>query len=166
MGRASQRLHWSVWLAVLAHLAPAPAAAEFEIQESTIDPGEIQLQYRGAWRPNPLPKDDEADSDALLVEDSSLRQSHDFELQMSVTSHWLLALTHSFDEPVDDDFRLSAIEFESQVELITRAGEGLGLAVQAGTERPLREVREETDPDFHFGPIVEISKWNTNGIYF
>ena len=79
---------------------------------------------------------------------------------MSVTSHWLLALTHAFDEPVDDDFRLSAIEFESQFELITREDDGLGFAVQGGMEQPFGKARSEADPDFHFGPIVELSKSN------
>lgn len=171
MRGVGQRLHWAACLTVLAYLAPAPAAAEFEIQESTIDPGEIQLQYRGAWHSGLPAQDGDPDLDLLPdIEESDLRQSHDFELQMSVTSHWLLALTHSFDEPATGDFRLSAIEFESQIELITRAGDGLGLAVQGGTERPLRDAQEEADPDFHFGPIVELSKWNftlvTNPLFF
>lgn len=138
-----------------------PAVAEFEIQESTIDPGEIQLQYRGAWHSGIPPQEEAADLDPLPdIEEAPLRQSHEFELQMSVTSHWLLALTHAFDEPIQGDFRLSAIEFETQVEFITREGDGLGLAVQGGTERPVHEARLETDPDIHFGPIVELSKSN------
>lgn len=146
--------------AVLA-VSAGPAFAEFEIQESTIDPGEIQLQYRGAWHSGIPPQEEAEDLDPLPdIEEAPLRQSHEFELQMSVTSHWLLALTHAFDEPVQDDFRLSAIEFETQVEFITREGDGLGLAVQGGTERPVHEARLETDPDIHFGPIVELSKSN------
>jgi hypothetical protein len=141
----------------------APALAEFEIQESTIDPGEVQLQYRGAWHSG-LPAGIlpvELDLDVLPDdEEAPLRQSHEFELQMSITSHWLIAVTHAFDEPVNDDFRLSAIEFESQVELITREGEGLGLAFQGGTERPVFAARDEAAPDIHFGPIVELAKSN------
>lgn len=149
----------------------APAAAEFEIQESTIDAGEIQLQYRGAWHSG-LPAREAVADIGLLPDDEEapLRQSHEFELQMSPTSRWLVALTHAFDEPVADDFRLSAIEFESQIEFIERRGDGLGLAIQGGTERPLHDAREETDPDFHFGPIVELSKSNftlvTNPLFF
>jgi hypothetical protein len=136
--------------------AANPAMAEFEIQESTIDPGEIQLQYRGAWHSG-LPA---GETGPVLPDDEEapLRQSHEFELQMSPTTHWLLALTHAFDEPADGDFRLSAIEFESQIELITREGNGLGFAVQGGVEKPVLEAREEEAPDFHFGPIVELAQ--------
>ena len=152
---------------------PAPAFAEFEIQESTIDAGEIQLQYRGAWRPNPL-MGTEVDDDDILPDDelseADLRQSHDFELQMSPTSRWLMALTHTFEEPADGEFRLTAIEFESQIEFIEREGDGVGFAIQAGTERPVQEARRDEDPDFHFGPIVELSLSNftlvTNPLFF
>lgn len=162
MLRASRRIFVRI-TAVTAFLSVSvvPATAEFEIQESTIDPGEIQLQYRGAWHSGIPPQEEAADLDPLPdIEEAPLRQSHEFELQMSPTSHWLMALTHAFDEPVDGDFRLSAIEFETQVELITREGDGIGLAVQGGTERPVLEARQEADPDFHFGPIVELSKSN------
>jgi hypothetical protein len=139
-------------------LPVAPALAEFEIQESTIDPGEIQLQYRGAWHSG-LPKGDAADLDVLPDEEEApLRQSHDVELQMSITSHWLVALTHTFDEPIAGDFRLSALEVESQIELITLVGDGLGLAVQGGVEKPLLEARREEASDFSLGPIIELAK--------
>jgi hypothetical protein len=140
----------------------SPVSAEFEIQESTIDAGEIQLQYRGAGHSGLAKGNQEAPPAAESVlpdeEEGPLRQSHEFELQMSVTSHWLLAFTHAFDQPDDEDFRLSAIEFESQIELITLEGDGFGLAVQGGGEKPLEEAIEEEPGDFHFGPIVELAK--------
>lgn len=158
---ARRMFHRVAVVGVVLVLPAAPVRAEFEIQESTIDPGEIQLQYRGAWHSGVPAGEDVVDLDLLPDdEEAPLRQSHEFELQMSVTSHWLLALTHAFDEPIDDDFRLSAIEIESQIELITRDGEGLGLAFQGGTEQPVHDARGETDPDIHFGPIVELSKRN------
>jgi hypothetical protein len=152
--RGGQRLATGALLLSVA--SAGPAFAEFEIQESTIDPGEIQLQYRGAWHSG-LPK---GDTGPVLPDDEEapLRQSHEFELQMSPTSHWLLALTHGFDEPVDGEFRLSAIEFESQIELITLEGNGLGLAIQGGVEKPVFEASEEEPPDFHFGPILEVAQ--------
>jgi hypothetical protein len=157
----ASRFSHAAALAAFLLASAAPALAEFEIQESTIDPGEIQLQYRGAWHSGLPAGEDVADLDPLPdIEEAPLRQSHEFELQMSVTSHWLLALTHAFDEPVADDFRLSAIEFETQFELVTREGEGLGFAIQGGTERPVHDARLEADPDIHFGPIVELSKSN------
>ncbi len=140
-------------------LSVAPALAEFEIQESTIDAGEVQIQYRGAWHSG-LPKGDAAEDLDLLPdeEEAPLRQSHDLELQMSITSHWLVALTHTFDEPIRDQFRLSAIEVETQIELITLVGDGLGLAVQGGVEKPVLEASREEAPDFSLGPIVELAK--------
>ena len=133
--------------------------AEFEIQESTIDPGEIQLQYRGAWHSG-LPRGTRVVDVDILPDDEEapLRQSHEFEIQMSPTSHWLLALTHAFDEPADGEFRLSAIEFESQIEIITLEGDGLGLAIQGGIEKPVFEAGDEEPPDFHFGPILEVAQ--------
>jgi hypothetical protein len=145
--------------ATIAIAAATPALAEFEIQESTIDPGEIQLQYRGAWHSGVPAADLDDDVDLGLIIDEPealLLQSHEFEFQMSVTSRWLLALTHAFAEPVGDHFQLAAIEFESQIEFIEREGDGVGLAIQGGME--------------HFGPIVELSKSNftlvTNPLFF
>jgi hypothetical protein len=159
--------------ATIAIAAATPALAEFEIQESTIDPGEIQLQYRGAWHSGVPAADLDDDVDLGLIIDEPealLLQSHEFEFQMSVTSRWLLALTHAFAEPVGDHFQLAAIEFESQIEFIEREGDGVGLAIQGGMEKPVQEASEKFDPDFHFGPIVELSKSNftlvTNPLFF
>ena len=145
----------------LTSVLATPALAEFEIQESTIDPGEIQLQYRGAWHGGlPSIDSEEAEVDALLPadEEAPLRQSHEAELQMSVTSHWLLAITHGFEQAVDDSLKLTSIEAETQVELITREGDGLGFAVQGGVEQPVLDARDEEAGDYHFGPIVELAK--------
>ena len=157
--------------AILLMSAVVPAFAEFEIQESTIDPGEIQLQYRGAWHSGLPPVEDVADIELVPgSEIEAVKQSHEFEIQMSVTSRWLLAFTHAFEEPIDDDFQLTAIEVESQIELIERRGDGLGLAFQGGIENPVWDAKEENDPDVHFGPIVELSKSNftlvTNPLFF
>jgi hypothetical protein len=132
------------------------ALAEFEIQESTIDPGEIQLQYRGAWHSG-LPRGSRVNDDDILPDDEEapLRQSHEFELQMSPTTYWLVAITHGFDQPINGDFRLSAIEVETQFELITLEERGIGFAIQGGVEKPVFEAAKEDPPDFHFGPILE-----------
>jgi hypothetical protein len=136
--------------------AAGPALAEFEIQESTIDEGEIQLQYRGAQhgglprvKTGPVLPDDE---------EAPLRQSHEFEIQMSITSHWLVAVTHGFDKLDDDDLKLTALEAETQIELITLEGDGLGFAIQGGFERAVASARKTEPDDVHFGPIVELAK--------
>lgn len=138
----------------------APAYAEFEIQESIIEEGEIQLQYRGAWHSGLAKGDKEIPVGDVLPDDEEapLRQSHEAELQMSITSHWLMALTHAFDMPDDDTVRLSAIEGETQFELITLEGNGIGFAVQGGIEKPLGKAKEEEAGDIHFGPIMEVAK--------
>jgi hypothetical protein len=61
--------------------APPPAHAEFEIQEATIEQGEIQIQYSGAehWG-------------LAGPEYDPLRQSHELELQMGITDDWLLSV--------------------------------------------------------------------------
>lgn len=134
------------------------AAAEFEIQESTIDPGEIQLQYRGAWHSG-LPNET-TEPDIFLPDDEEtpFRQTQEFELQFSANSVWLLALTHAFDQPDGETIRLSAVEFESQLEIITLVGDGLGFAVQGGVEKPLRAAAQEEAKSAHIGPIVEWAK--------
>lgn len=158
IARAGRAFGWALapGLAVALALGGArDAAAEFEIQESIVEPGEIQLQYRGAWHSG-LPKET-ADPDAFLPDDEEtpFRQTQEFELQMSVNSIWLLALTHGFDQPDEDSFRLSAIEFESQLEIIELEGNGLGFAVQGGFEIPLGETADQEAKSAHFGPIVE-----------
>jgi hypothetical protein len=125
-------------------------------RKSTIAKGEIQLQYRGAQHdgvqrgtPGPnLPDDEEA----------PLRQSREFEIQMSITSHWPVAITHGFDKPDGDSLNLTALEAETQVELITLEGNGLGFAIQGGFEKAVGRAAKNEPGDVHFGPIVELAK--------
>ena len=100
-----------------------PAHAEFEIQESQVEKGELEFEYRGAvhWGFPKQEKEDAKDSDddeeGLEEEDEEegpLRQSHDFEFQYGITERWLFSTTLSADEPLDEDFNLSSVESESQ----------------------------------------------------
>ena len=126
-------------------------------RKSTIDEGEIQLQYRGAQHGG-LPRG--VDNDEVLPDDEEapLRQSHEFEIQMSITSHWLVAVTHGFDKLDGDDLELTALEAESQIELITLEGDRFGFAVQGGFEKAVSGARDTEPDDVHFGPIVELAK--------
>ncbi|MEG6507574.1 hypothetical protein V6C03_01160 [Methyloligella sp. 2.7D] len=147
-------------LAALGALA-SPALAEFEVQESTIDAGEIQLQYRGATHHGLAETDDPDD-------DLPLDQSQEFELQMSPTSHWLLAFTQGYTQPDGETFDINAIEFETQVEIVTLEGDGFGFAMQGGIEQPVGNGRGDPG-DLHFGPIFEYGKGDfllTNDILF
>lgn len=146
---------------LLAVAVPDIARAEFEVQESTIDAGEIQLQYRGASHTGLAEFEDEDD-------EKPLRQSQEFELQMSPTSHWLLAFTQGYTVPDGETFEINAIEFETQVEIITLEGEGIGFAMQGGLEHGVGNAPEGSG-DFHFGPIFEYGKGDfllTNDILF
>jgi hypothetical protein len=137
-------------------LVATPARPEFEIQESTIAKGEMQLQYRAAQHAG-VPRDPIG---PILPDDEEapLRQSHEFEIQMSITSHWLVAVTQGFDKPDGESLNLTAFEAETQFELITLRGDGLGFAIQGGFEEPVGRNALTEPGDVHFGPIVELAK--------
>ena len=140
-----------------------PAHAEFEIQESQVEKGEKEFEYRGAvhWGFPKQEKEDATDSgrdeENAVEEDEEegpLRQSHDFEFQYGITDRWLFSTTLSADEPINQGFNLSSVGLELQYELIEREGNGIGLAFQ--TEYGF--ATRGGDPDeFGFGPIVELA---------
>jgi hypothetical protein len=136
------------------------ALAEFEIQESNIEKGEVELEYRGAvhWG---FPKAEREEAEeggegALDTEEAEapLRQSHDFEAEWGVTNWWLLAITLGTEQPLGEDFNLTSVELETQVELKERKGNGIGLAFQAGYG--IATIGGEAD-EIEFGPIVELA---------
>ncbi|HUU66573.1 MAG TPA: hypothetical protein VMW57_04725 [Methyloceanibacter sp.] len=142
-----------------------PALAEFEIQESEVEKGEVELEYRGAvhWGvPNPGGEeakggdDDEAVVGALEEEEEEpgLRQSHDFEIQYGITERWMISTSVSADEPLDQDFNVSEVEIEGQYELIERDGNGIGLAFAAGYGFATRSGEAD---ELEFAPIVELA---------
>ena len=88
------------------------ALAEFEIQKSQVEKGEVELEYRGAvhWG---FPGDAKGAEEGALEEEEEgdfPRQSHDFELQYGMTERWLFSTTLSADEPLDADFNVSSVE--------------------------------------------------------
>ncbi len=141
----------------------APALAEFEIQESGVEKGEVELEYRGAVHSG-FPQAGEASGDdeegeeigALEEEEEGefLRQSHDFEFQLGITERWMFSTTLGTDEPLDQDFDLSSVEIEGQYELIQREGNGLGLAFITGYGFATRSGEAD---EIEFGPIVELA---------
>jgi hypothetical protein len=162
--RGAQRLVLAAAISALAALGLTvgtvkPAFAEFEIQESNIEKGEVELEYRGAvhWG-FPKAEKEEAEEDdedgALDTEEAEapLRQSHDFEAEWGVTNWWLLAITLGTEQPLGEEFNLTSVELETQVELKERKGNGLGLAFQAGYG--IATIGGEAD-EIEFGPIVE-----------
>jgi hypothetical protein len=141
-----------------------PVLAEFEIQEAGIEKGEVELEYRGAyhWGFARTEKEEagedaeEGGAGALDTEEAEapLRQSHDFETQWGATEWLLLSLTLTGDQPLHEDFALSAVELEGQVELIERKGNGIGLAFQGSYGFATRGGEAD---EIEFGPIVELA---------
>jgi hypothetical protein len=140
-----------------------PAHAEFDIQEATIDKGEVQLTYRGAvhWG---IPNADKegtgggVDGAAVLdQEEAPVRQSHEFEAQYGVTDWWLTSITLGTEQPDGEDFGVSSVEFETQFQFLKRHGDGVALAIQGGYEKAINHGDEQNADAIGFGPIVEIA---------
>ena len=163
--RHAQRLALTAAVSALAALGltiitTKVALAEFEIQESQVEKGEVEVEYRGAvhWG---FPKAEREEAEeggegALDTEEAEapLRQSHDFEAEWGVTNWWLLAITLGTEQPLGEDFNLTSVELETQVELKERKGNGIGLAFQAGYG--IATIGGEAD-EIEFGPIVELA---------
>lgn len=88
-----------------------PALAEFEIQESQVEKGEVELEYRGAvhWgfpkaeREEAEEEEEEGEEGGALEEEEEgefLRQSHDFEFQWGITDRFMLSTALTADEPL------------------------------------------------------------------
>jgi len=163
--RSAQRLVLTAAISALAALGLAvgttkPALAEFEIQESQVEKGEVELEYRGAVHSG-FPKAEreeaeEGEEEGALEEEEGefLRQSHDFEIQYGITERWMVSVGVSADEPLDGDFALSSAEVELQYEIVERKGNGLGLAFQGGYGFATRGGEAD---EIEFGPIVELA---------
>ena len=79
------------------------AFAEFEIQESQVEKGEVELEYRGAVHsgfPRREREDAEEDEGGGVLEEEEegefLKQSHDFEIQYGITERWMISFHSSF----------------------------------------------------------------------
>jgi hypothetical protein len=171
--RFAQRLAFSAAVSALAAAGiivgtAKPALAEFEIQESNIEKGEVELEYRGAvhWgfpkqeREEAEEDEEEGEAGGVIDEEEAevpLRQSHDFEAEWGVTNWWLVAITLGTEQPLGEDFDLTSVELETQFELVERKGNGLGLAFQGGYG--IATIGGEAD-EIEFGPIIELATGN------
>jgi Putative MetA-pathway of phenol degradation len=131
-------------------MLPKPALAEFQIQEATIEKGETEFEYRGAYHWG-VPEATESNENA-----NDLVQSHEFELQYSFTNWLLVQLTVGLEQPLHEDFEASDVEIEPEVALIKRKGDGIALSFQGGYEK---STNGEADV-IGFGPIVELASKN------
>ena len=138
-----------------------PAFAEFEIQESQIEKGEVEIEYRGAvhWGfPGAERKAAEGEEGAALEDEEVgefLRQSHDLEFQWSFANRWMISTALSADEPLDEDFDLSSVEIELQYEVIERKGNGLGLAFIGAYGFATRGGEAD---EIEFAPFFELAR--------
>jgi hypothetical protein len=102
------------------------AHAEFQIQEATIEKGETEFEYRGAYHWG-VPEATENNENA-----NDLVQSHEFELEHAFINWWLMQFTLGTEQPLHEDFNLSDVEIESEFGLIKRKGDGIALSFQVG----------------------------------
>jgi hypothetical protein len=135
-------------LAATAIMLPRHALAEFQIQEASIEKGETEFEYRGAYHwgvPGITANNPNA---------NDLVQSHELELQYSPTDWWLVQLTVELDQPLHEDFEASGVEFETEFALIKRKGDGAALSFQVGYDQST--IGEANV--LAFGPILELAK--------
>ena len=161
MLRGAQRLALSAAVSALAAAgltmsATTSALAEFEIQETQVEKGEIEIDYRGAVHSgfNRAKREDDDGEEEEEEEGEFLRQSHDFEPQWGVTDRFMLSFALSADEPLEDDFDLSSVEIELQYEVIEREGDGIGLAVIGAYGFATRSGEAD---EIEFAPFVEVA---------
>ena len=164
--RAAQRLALIAALVVatawsLAIVTAKTALAEFEIQESQVEKGEVEFEYRGAvhwgFPGRERAGAEEGEEGGALEEEEEgefLRQSHDFEFQWSVTDRWMFSTALSADEPLDEDLDLSSVELELQYELVEREGNGMGLAFIGAYGFATRGGEAD---EIEFGPVMELA---------
>ncbi len=155
-----------VWTAALSVIAAAgltvavsrPAFAEYEIQETEVEKGEVEVEYRGAVHSGFTKGEEKATATEGTAVDTDeeqgefLRQSHDLEFQYGLTDRFMFSTAISADEPLDQDFNLSSVELEAQYELIEREGDGIGFAL--ATSYGFATRGGEAD-EFAFAPLVE-----------
>jgi hypothetical protein len=131
-------------------LSSSARAVDFEIQEATVEKGEIELEYRGSvfeGQPKQAIVDEEEEEDE---EEAPLDHSHDVELQLGLTERIMLSATGVMDKPVDEDFRLSVAEVEAQYELFQETHSALSLQF----EYEFATIGNTPD-EFSFGPLME-----------
>ena len=125
-------------------------AVDFEIQEATVEKGEVEVEYRGSkfdGQPKEGIVEEEEEEDE---EESPLDNGHDVELQLGITERIMISFTGVLDKPVDEDFRLSVAEVEFQYELFEKAHSAMSLQF----EYEFATIGNTPD-EFSFGPLIE-----------
>jgi len=154
------------WTAALSVIAAAgltvtgsrPALAEYEIQETDVEKGEVEVEYRGAVHSGFTKGEEKAAATEGTAADTDeeqgefLRQSHDLEFQYGLTDRFMFSTSITADEPLDQDFNPSAVELEAQYEVIERKGDGIGFALDASYSFATRGGEAD---EFQFAPYVE-----------
>ena len=128
-----------------------PVLAEFEIQEAGIEKGEVELEYRGAYRWGlPTVQAEEGEEEPEIP----LRQSHDFEMQMGITDWWMISTTLGTTVPAGFNWQVDSVELETQFQLIKRHGNGIALSFATGYGWA---TQADTANEVEFGPIMEFA---------
>ena len=129
------------------HCAAQAALAEFQIQEASIEKGETEFEYRGAyhWGVPEVTENNEMPTISCRAMNSSCNIA-------SPTGGWS-QLTVGLEQPLHEDFEASDVEFETEFALIKREGDGIALSIQGGYEK---STIGQADV-LAFGPIVELA---------
>lgn len=160
-------------IAGMTFVGAKPAHAEFEIQEPSVEKGEVEAEYRGAVHfgikkgennnggaKNGGDDDDDDDDEGGAIgaldddEEAPVRQSHDFEIEYGITERFKLSVTLGTDEPITDSYGVNSVEIEGMYEIIEReeGEDGWALAFAAGYGFATRDGEAD---EIEFGPIVE-----------
>jgi hypothetical protein len=120
------------------------AHAEFQIQEATIEKGETEFEYRGAYHC----------AGGHREQRECQRPRSEPRVRAGARLHQLVAhAVYSWDQPLHEDFNLSDVEIESEFGLIKRKGDGIALSFQVGYEQAINHGEEKEASTIGFCPL-------------
>ena len=156
-------------MALLALFAcPTTAHAEFEIKETTVEKGEVELEYKGDYHSgNPNRKFGLDGGEIIADENDILRQSHSFELGLGLTDYLKISVgTEAEEERFDDvdgvdvvnafdSLKFTALEANATLALIKPTTSGFSLAAYVGIEHAFEKSEGEIA---RIGPLLSVTQ--------
>jgi len=129
---------------------PAPARAQFEVEQPEIEKGAFELEYHGGYfigRPS-LPTD-------------AARQGHEFEAFYGLTDWLQVKGTAELEQERAEDgsfnsLKLSEVEAQSKIGLIPLEGDGFGASFLTAYAESV--VSNEDESAITFGPILKAKR--------
>jgi hypothetical protein len=168
-------------LPVLAFLAllsfPNAARAEFEIKETTVEKGEVELEYKGDYHSgNPNRKFGIDGGEIVADENDIVRQSHSFELGFGLTNFLKLSVGAEAEEERFDDvdgvalvntfdsLKFTALEANATLALVKPTANGFSLAAYASIEHAFESSEGEIA---RIGPLLSVAqgRWSATASF-